>query len=107
MDRDHAHGGGATCAGHHHGAKAQAQSCCGGKHDDGGKAAGAASATDPVCGMSVDPATAKHRFSYKTQDYFFCSARCRERFEAEPEKFLQPQHPQPAAPAGTIYTCPI
>jgi Cu+-exporting ATPase len=65
------------------------------------------SVLDPVCGMRVDPATAKHRFSYKGQDYFFCSARCRERFEAEPEKFLSPGAPAPAAPAGTIYTCPM
>ena len=41
------------------------------------------------------------------QDYFFCCARCRERFEAEPEKFLQPKQPEPAAPAGAIYTCPM
>jgi P-type Cu+ transporter len=64
-------------------------------------------ATDPVCGMSVDPQTAKHRLTYKGQDYFFCSARCRERFEAEPDKFLQPKPPETAAPAGTIYTCPM
>ncbi|WP_218626178.1 heavy metal translocating P-type ATPase [Bradyrhizobium sp. dw_78] len=64
-------------------------------------------ATDPVCGMKVDPATAKHRFSYKGQDYFFCGARCRERFEADPEKFLGSREPEPAAPAGTIYTCPM
>jgi Cu+-exporting ATPase len=64
-------------------------------------------ATDPVCGMSVDPQTAKHRLAYKGQDYFFCSGRCRERFEAEPDKFLQPKPPEPAAPAGSIYTCPM
>src|SRR5882757_4805046 len=64
-------------------------------------------ASDPVCGMSVDPQTAKHRFACKGQDYFFCSGRCRERFEAEPDKFLQPKRPEPAAPAGTIYTCPM
>jgi Cu+-exporting ATPase len=57
--------------------------------------------------MKVDPATAKHRFSYKGQDYFFCGARCRERFEADAEKFLRPREPEPAAPAGTIYTCPM
>ena len=64
----------------------------------------------PVCGMSVNRDTAKHRFAYKGQDYFFCSARCRERFEAEPQKFLAPKRsrqPEPAAPAGTIYTCPM
>ena len=104
-DRDHTHGTAAVHAGHHHGV--QASSCCGGKHGHGDSAGGAASAIDPVCGMTVDPATAKHHFSYKGQNYFFCSARCRERFEAEPEKFLAPKPPEPAAPAGTIYTCPM
>jgi Cu+-exporting ATPase len=66
-----------------------------------------ARAIDPVCGMSVDPQTAKHRLAYKGQDHFFCSERCRARFEAEPDKFLQPKLPEAAAPAGTIYTCPM
>jgi P-type Cu+ transporter len=103
LDHDHAHD--SADAGHHHGAAAPA-SCCGGKHGDGDKAA-SATAIDPVCGMRLDPATARHRFAYSGQDYFFCSARCRERFEAEPEKFLQPKQAEPAAPAGTIYTCPM
>jgi P-type Cu+ transporter len=103
-DYDHTHRG-AAHAGHHHGAAAQAPSCCGGKHGD--RTMAAATAIDPVCGMKVDPATARHRFSYQGQDYFFCSARCRERSEAEPEKFLQPKQPEPEAPAGTIYTCPM
>ena len=64
-------------------------------------------AIDPVCGMNVDPQTAKHRFATKGQDYFFCSGRCRERFAAEPDKFLQPKRPEPAAPAGSVYTCPM
>src|ERR1051325_3153808 len=64
-------------------------------------------AVDPVCGMSVDPHTAGHRFAYRGHDYFFCSARCRERFAAEPEKFLRPKQPEPAVPAGTLYTCPM
>jgi P-type Cu+ transporter len=57
--------------------------------------------------MKVDPATAKQRFTHKGQDYFFCSARCRELFQAEPEKFLKHREPEPAVPAGTIYTCPM
>jgi Cu+-exporting ATPase len=88
---------------HHHAAHA----CCGGAHGDGDKSAEAAPAIDPVCGMKVNRATAKHRFAYQGQDYFFCSSRCRERFEAEPEKYLKPRAPEPAAPAGTIYTCPM
>jgi Cu+-exporting ATPase len=101
----HSHG-----HGHHHdhahdpGADAQA---CGGGHHDGGKPADIAPAIDPVCGMKVNPVTARHRFGYQGQDYFFCSGRCRERFEAEPEKYLKPREAEPPAPAGTIYTCPM
>jgi Cu+-exporting ATPase len=100
-DRDHPHG--AAHAGHRHGV--QEHSGCDGHHGNADKAA--VSAIDPVCGMKVDPTAAKHRFTYKSQDYFFCSGRCRERFEAEPEKFLQPKQPEPAAPTGAIYTCPM
>jgi Cu+-exporting ATPase len=101
-DHDHAHG---THSGHTHGETPQVQSCCGGNHGEQDKAAG--SAIDPVCGMRVDPATAKHRFSYQGHGYFFCSSRCRERFEAEPGKFLRPKPQETEAPAGTIYTCPM
>ncbi|MGY3692617.1 Cu+-exporting ATPase [Bradyrhizobium sp. USDA 3240] len=90
---------------HHHGAAAH--SCCGGKHDHHTTPAEATFAIDPVCGMKVDPATAKHRFSYKGEEYLFCSGRCRERFEAEPEKYLKPREAEPPMPAGTIYTCPM
>jgi P-type Cu+ transporter len=63
---------------------------------------------DPVCGMMVDPATAKHRARHQGQDYFFCNPRCREKFVANPVAYLSPE-PAPAAPvkAGTIYTCPM
>jgi Cu+-exporting ATPase len=59
--------------------------------------------------MSVDPATATHRFTYKDQDYFFCSARCRDRFAAEPDKYLAPKSsaPEGKLPDGAIYTCPM
>ncbi|THD64261.1 MAG: heavy metal translocating P-type ATPase [Bradyrhizobium sp.] len=99
MDRDHGHG-------HPHGGAASAHACCGSKHGDADKAKGVASAVDPVCGMKVDPATATQRTTYNSGDYFFCSERCRERFEAEPEKFLAPK-PASAAPADAIYTCPM
>ena len=62
---------------------------------------------DVVCGMTVDPATAKQRFTYKGQEYFFCGARCRERFAADSESFLKPREPAPPMPAGTIYICPM
>jgi Cu+-exporting ATPase len=88
---------------HHHGG--EPGSCCGGH--GGSRTDEAAPATDPVCGMTVDPATARHRFTYKGRDYFFCGGRCRERFAAEPEKFLHPRESEAAMPAGTIYTCPM
>ncbi len=80
------------------------------------KASGCANATqasssdlrDPVCGMQVDPATAKHQAEHAGQTHYFCSAGCREKFVAEPSRYLDKK---PAAteavPEGTIYTCPM
>ena len=64
--------------------------------------------TDPVCGMSVDPASARHRADHAGRTYFFCGARCRERFVAEPERFAgdRPAAP-PAAAEGALWTCPM
>ena len=62
-----------------------------------------AAAIDPVCGMKVKREPARHRFEYRGQEYLFCSARCRERFQADPENFLQPKEfpsrsrPRPSA----------
>ncbi len=91
-------------------------------------AQGLAAVTDPVCGMTVDPATSKHLFEHAGTAYHFCSAGCRSKFEADPAKYLAtqpaPAQPQPAAaqpqpaiaqpkpaaiPAkpGAIYTCPM
>jgi YHS domain-containing protein/uncharacterized membrane protein YraQ (UPF0718 family) len=42
---------------------------------------------DPVCGMSVDPATAKERVEYKGARYYFCSAGCRSTFEKNPARY--------------------
>jgi Cu+-exporting ATPase len=69
---------------------------------------GGGSATDPVCGMKVDPATAKHRAEHAGAAYYFCSAGCRSKFLADPAAYLKPAPaaPPPAA-AGTIYTCPM
>ncbi len=63
-------------------------------------------ATDPVCGMSVDPATAKHRAEFAGKSYYFCSAGCREKFLRGPQAFLNAA-PAPIAAPGAIYTCPM
>ena len=66
-----------------------------------------AKAVDPVCGMTVDPATAAHRAAHEGRDYFFCSAGCRTKFVAEPDRYLG-ERPQPAPVVpGAIYTCPM
>ena len=63
---------------------------------------------DPVCGMTVDPATSRHRHDYRDHTYDFCSAGCRGKFAAAPEKYLKPGvAPEPAMAEGTIYTCPM
>ena len=49
-------------------------------------------ANDPVCGMDVDEATAKHTAQHDGQTYYFCAPGCKKAFEAEPEKYLGPGH---------------
>ena len=61
---------------------------------------------DPVCGMTVDPAVAQHRAEHRGRPYLFCGARCKERFVAEPAKFLAPK-PAAETPGGGPWTCPM
>ena len=68
---------------------------------------GAEKVRDPVCGMSVDPATSKHRFDHGGETFHFCSAGCRAKFAANPAKYLDKREVPPSAPAGAIYTCPM
>ena len=105
-------------------------------HHHHGKAAGDTGASggrvrDPVCGMMVDPATAISA-EHGGRTYHFCGAGCRDRFVADPQKYLGAppaapgaapdhahhehahQHHRHAAPAtatsaaaGTKYTCPM
>jgi Cu+-exporting ATPase len=63
-------------------------------------------AVDPVCGMTVDPRSAKHRADHRGQPYFFCSAGCKTKFTADPQKYLGPRAPEPVV-EGAIYTCPM
>lgn len=63
---------------------------------------------DPVCGMDVDPRGATHHTDYHGKIYYFCSAGCRAKFEAEPERYLSPDAAvEPPVPEGAIYTCPM
>jgi Cu+-exporting ATPase len=86
----------------HHGHDHEGHSCCAGKP----KAAG--TVIDPVCGMSVDPATTQHHATHQGEAFHFCSAGCRTKFTADPEKYLNKDRAEdPPAPPGTIYTCPM
>src|SRR3954447_21347453 len=67
---------------------------------------------DPVCGMTVDRATAAGRHTHAGQTYYFCSISCRDRFAADPERWLSPHAPPPAMPPAASssagqWTCPM
>lgn len=49
-------------------------------------------AKDPVCGMDVDPQTARQTAQYQGQTYYFCGPGCKKAFEAEPAKYLDPTY---------------
>ena len=100
------HPAGGTSHAHSH-SHAHGGDCCGQKIADKSDAAPSL-ARDPVCGMSVDPHTAKHRAEHGGRTYYFCNPRCREKFIADPLKYLAGDD-APAAPVapGTIYTCPM
>ena len=94
------------------------KSCCGGNgghtgHDQHHDHTGASETVhDPVCGMTVNPATSKHRYDYRGQGFYYCCAGCRSKFEADPAKYLDKTKPQVGTPRtdipeGAIYTCPM
>lgn len=64
--------------------------------------------TDPVCGMSVDPATAAHVATHSGEQHYFCSAGCLAKFNANPARYVG-DTPRPAEPVpeGSIWTCPM
>jgi Cu+-exporting ATPase len=84
-----------------------------------------AMATDPVCGMTVDPEKAADRVEHEGETFYFCSKGCAAKFRAEPAKYLQKAEQKtcchgghgggaaarpaasPAASPDAIYTCPM
>ncbi len=78
----------------------------------------AVSAKDLVCGMTVKT-DMPNRAEHQGKTYYFCSAGCRAKFEADPDRYLVPQKPgapaaegsaQPAAspaPKARLWTCPM
>jgi Cu+-exporting ATPase len=62
-------------------------------HFDAASSSAKAQEKDPVCGMDVNPATARYKAQHdgtlhEGKEYFFCSAGCLAKFQADPEKIL-------------------
>ena len=85
-------------------------------HSHGSESAHTSTVRDLVCGMMVDPRGTPYRTGHRGIVYYFCSAGCQKRFQAEPDRFLAvaiapSEDVAPAAPPGqaaaAIYTCPM
>ncbi len=59
---------------------------------------GGPSATDPVCGMAVDPAAARGSYTHDGRTYYFCCPSCLEKFRADPHRYLSA--PEENLPTG-------
>ncbi len=84
---------------HDHAEKA----CCG----ENETAHAEATARDPVCGMDVTIEGAGHTLEHGGERHYFCSQRCQDRFEADPERYLDGARQEEPMPRGTQYTCPM
>ena len=67
---------------HRRGSKARQQ------HDDeAARVASATESTDPVCGMRVEIASARHRSEISGRSVYFCCLGCKEAFDREPHRY--------------------
>jgi Cu+-exporting ATPase len=89
--------------------EAATPSCCAGRHE--AAPPGSALLKDPVCGMTVNEQS-PHCSDFDGRKYYFCGARCKTKFDADPARYTGPAATSISAadsdePAGTIYTCPM
>ncbi len=71
--------------------------------DTPNEASSPAKQKDPVCGMDVNPATARFKTLHNEKEYFFCCAGCMAKFQANPEKILSaPPKPMSMTKPATI-----
>ncbi|WP_439569623.1 heavy metal translocating P-type ATPase [Sphingopyxis sp.] len=75
-------------------------------HDYQGAGKGSEDTTDPVCGMTVDPATTPHVATHGGAHQYFCSAGCLAKFEADPGRYMAGREPADAV-GDAIWTCPM
>ncbi|HUR37259.1 MAG TPA: heavy metal translocating P-type ATPase [Terriglobales bacterium] len=100
------------------------------QHPEENQTSDARTVIDPVCGMTINPATAAASSDYQGETYYFCNPGCKTKFDADPQRYLRPKgdagliqlgaapenghlHPpapkagEGGAPAGTMYVCPM
>ncbi len=96
-DHVHNHAGCAHDHEHHH------------DHASNESAVAEATATDPVCGMTVKLNAGKPSLTYKGETYHFCNPKCHDRFEADPYFYLSgnKQKKKKQQPKNVLYTCPM
>ncbi len=76
-------------------------------HHQEGSGATNMAVKDPVCGMSVERATAKHLSTHDSEKYYFCSQNCQTKFDDNPQDYLGDKPKATSMPKGTLYTCPM
>ena len=62
---------------------------------------------DPVCKMKIQPMKAAGKFEYQGKIYYFCNLNCREKFAADPEKYLNSDAAEPCCSAPTVPASPL
>ncbi|MGH7823507.1 MAG: heavy metal-binding domain-containing protein, partial [Candidatus Binatia bacterium] len=78
------------------------------KHDHQLAATHPQTVVDPVCGMTIDPARAAGSSRYGGRTIFFCSTRCKTKFDADPLGYVDRRpDPEPRSRASGEWTCPM
>jgi len=84
----------------------ESHSCCSTKSESAIKST---LVKDPVCGMMIDPLSAKGgNTQHNGETFYFCNPKCKTKFEAEPLKYLSPQVERlQKVDSEAVYTCPM
>jgi Cu+-exporting ATPase len=61
----------------------------------------ATTVTDPVCGMTIDPARAAGNAVFQGETFHFCAASCKAAFEAAPQQYVAQPEPSGEACCGS------
>jgi YHS domain-containing protein len=61
---------------------------------------------DPVCGMTIESASAQGRTAYQSNTYYFCSEDCLRAFRSDPGRYAGAERHEPPYTAGDIIAAP-